>query len=67
MSARLLNEVVAPVTQAVCTPAQPSAMVDEETCASCDFNQPGATCQRTLEWMHRAEFTPASKHGASTY
>lgn len=30
---------------------QPSAMVDETTCASCDFNQPGAQCQRAMSWM----------------
>lgn len=41
---------------------QPSAMTDEETCAACSFNTPGANCQRTLEWMHRVESSPASRH-----
>lgn len=36
---------------------QPSAMVDEATCASCDFNRPGATCQRPMEWMWRGDFS----------
>lgn len=30
---------------------QPSAMVDESVCASCDFNQPDAQCQRNMSWM----------------
>ena len=34
---------------------QPSAMVDETTCAACDFNRPGATCQRSMAWMWRGE------------
>ena len=37
-------------------------MVDEETCAACSFNQPGANCQRTLDWMHRVETSPGTKH-----
>ena len=36
---------------------QPSAIVDEATCASCDFNRPGATCQRPMEWMWRGDFS----------
>ncbi|CAK8688654.1 unnamed protein product [Clavelina lepadiformis] len=40
---------------------QPSAMVDEATCAACDFNKPGATCQRSMSWMWRGEFLPASR------
>jgi hypothetical protein len=39
---------------------QPSAMVDETTCAACDFNRPGATCQRSMAWMWRGEY---SKYG----
>lgn len=34
---------------------QPSAIVDEATCAACDFNRPGAACQRNMEWMWKAE------------
>ncbi|XP_066459860.1 DNA polymerase epsilon catalytic subunit A [Eleutherodactylus coqui] len=40
---------------------QPSAMVDEVTCAACDFNKPGATCQRKMTWQWRGEFMPASR------
>ena len=36
---------------------QPSAMVDEATCASCDFNRPGSNCQRPMEWMWRGDFS----------
>ncbi|XP_048467692.1 DNA polymerase epsilon catalytic subunit A [Rhincodon typus] len=35
---------------------QPSAIVDEATCAACDFNKPGAYCQRKMTWMWRGEF-----------
>ncbi len=35
---------------------QPSAIVDEATCASCDFNKPGAMCQRPMEWVWRADY-----------
>ncbi|XP_046997014.1 DNA polymerase epsilon catalytic subunit 1 [Schistocerca americana] len=40
---------------------QPSAMVDEVTCAACDFNRPGALCQRKMAWMWRGEYMPASR------
>lgn len=40
---------------------QPSAIVNEETCAACDFNRPGATCQRKMTWMWRGEYMPASR------
>ena len=36
---------------------QPSAIVDEATCAACDFNRPGATCQRNMGWMWRGDFS----------
>ena len=42
---------------------QPSAMVDEADCAACDFNKPGATCQRSMPWMWRGEIMPASRYG----
>ncbi|KAG8329998.1 hypothetical protein J6590_073656 [Homalodisca vitripennis] len=41
---------------------QPSAMVDETTCAACDFNRPGAACQRHMAWMWRGEFMPATRN-----
>uniref|UniRef100_A0A3P8WLR8 DNA polymerase epsilon catalytic subunit n=1 Tax=Cynoglossus semilaevis TaxID=244447 RepID=A0A3P8WLR8_CYNSE len=40
---------------------QPSAMVDEVTCAACDFNKPGALCQRKMAWQWRGEIMPASR------
>ena len=40
---------------------QPSAMVDEADCAACDFNKPGAQCQRKMPWMWRGEVMPASR------
>ena len=35
---------------------QPSAMVDETACAACDFNKPGAKCQRRMPLMWRSEY-----------
>ncbi|PRD31688.1 UNVERIFIED_CONTAM: Pole [Trichonephila clavipes] len=40
---------------------QPSAMVDEATCAACDFNKPGAQCRRVMPWTWRGEIMPASR------
>ena len=31
-------------------------MVDEATCAACDFNKPGSKCQRKMEWQWRGDF-----------
>lgn len=30
---------------------QPSAIVVDEDCAACDFNKPGKTCLRQMEWV----------------
>lgn len=40
---------------------QPSAMVNASICAVCDYNRPGATCQRHMEWMWRGEYLPATR------
>ena len=40
---------------------QPPAIVDEATCAACDFNKPGAQCQRKLTWTWRGQYMPASR------
>ncbi|CAN6606997.1 DNA polymerase epsilon catalytic subunit A [Trichomonascus vanleenenianus] len=40
---------------------QPDSMITEETCASCDFNRPGKTCDRRLPWSWRGEYLPAKK------
>ena len=35
---------------------QPSAIVDEATCAACDFNKPESQCQRKMNWSWRGDF-----------
>ena len=40
---------------------QPDSMVDESVCAVCDYNRPGKTCDRRLEWAWRGEFFPAHR------
>lgn len=35
--------------------------VDESACAVCDFNKPGATCQRKMSWIWRGDVMPASR------
>ncbi len=39
---------------------QPSAVVTDEDCAACDFNRPGKTCLRKMEWVWRGETYAAS-------
>ncbi|WIA29248.1 hypothetical protein OEZ86_011756 [Tetradesmus obliquus] len=34
---------------------QPAAIVNDEDCAACDFNKPGKTCLRQMEWVWRGE------------
>lgn len=36
---------------------KPPAIIDEATCAACDFNKPGAKCQRKMTWAWRAEYS----------
>ncbi|KAI9141033.1 DNA polymerase-like protein epsilon [Paraphysoderma sedebokerense] len=40
---------------------QPDAMITEEDCAACDFNKPNADCKRSMKWLWRGEFAPASR------
>lgn len=40
---------------------QPSAVVNEATCAACSFNRPSSRCQRDMEWMWRGDYMPASR------
>ncbi|XP_045502598.1 DNA polymerase epsilon catalytic subunit 1 [Colias croceus] len=40
---------------------QPSAMVCASVCAVCDYNKPGADCQRHMDWMWRGEYLPATR------
>lgn len=39
---------------------QPSAIVTDEQCAACDFNNPGKTCLRPMEWVWRGEHYSAT-------
>ena len=41
---------------------QPHAVVDEATCASCDFNKPSSTCQRDMTWAWRGDFSESHSH-----
>ena len=36
-------------------------MVDDATCASCDFNREGSDCQRPMQLSWRGEYSPANK------
>jgi DNA polymerase epsilon subunit 1 len=40
---------------------QPPALVNEETCAACDFNRPNSNCQRRMQWSWRGEYFPADR------
>lgn len=40
---------------------QPSAIVDDATCAACDYNQAKNNCKRKMEWIWRGDFSPATK------
>ena len=41
---------------------QPSAMVDDSFCASCDYNVPEKNCQRKMSWAWRGEFFTAKRN-----
>ncbi|KAJ7947960.1 DNA polymerase epsilon catalytic subunit [Quillaja saponaria] len=40
---------------------QPPSIVTDEVCTACDFNRPGKTCLRKLEWVWRGETFTAKK------
>ncbi|KMT05520.1 hypothetical protein BVRB_7g176430 [Beta vulgaris subsp. vulgaris] len=40
---------------------QPPSIVTDEECTACDFNRPGKTCLRKLEWVWRGETYTAKK------
>ena len=40
---------------------QPDSMIQESDCAACDFNRPGKTCDRRMEWAWRGEYLPAKR------
>ncbi|KAM3161469.1 DNA polymerase epsilon catalytic subunit [Lachancea thermotolerans] len=38
---------------------QPDSVKSDRDCASCDFNRPGKSCDRKLQWSWRGEFFPS--------
>jgi DNA polymerase epsilon subunit 1 len=40
---------------------QPTAIVDDATCAACDFNSTRNGCKRRMEWVWRGDYSPAGK------
>ncbi|KAH7103004.1 DUF1744-domain-containing protein [Auriculariales sp. MPI-PUGE-AT-0066] len=40
---------------------QPDSAIEEATCAVCDYNRPGKTCDRRLTWAWRGEYFPAHR------
>ncbi|XP_055338827.1 DNA polymerase epsilon catalytic subunit A-like [Paramacrobiotus metropolitanus] len=40
---------------------QPSALVIDDTCAGCQFNQPKNDCRRKMKWTWRGEHMPATR------
>lgn len=40
---------------------QPDSVVDEGTCASCDYNRPGMQCDKRMAWAWRGEYFPAKR------
>lgn len=40
---------------------QPSAMVDDSTCAACDYNQSKNNCKRKMNWVWRGDYNPATR------
>jgi len=40
---------------------QPPSIVTDEICTACDFNRPGKTCLRKLEWVWRGATFAAKK------
>ena len=40
---------------------QPEAVVTEADCATCDYNRPGMTCDKRMDWAWRGEYFPAKR------
>jgi DNA polymerase epsilon subunit 1 len=40
---------------------QPPAVVNDEICASCDFNKPENQCKRKMNWTWRGDYLPTTR------
>ncbi|KAN0014469.1 hypothetical protein ACTFIU_000787 [Dictyostelium citrinum] len=40
---------------------QPTAVVNDEICATCIYNKPESQCQRTLDWQWRGDYSPSNQ------
>eukprot|EP00559_Dactyliosolen_fragilissimus_P002000 CAMPEP_0184866268 /NCGR_PEP_ID=MMETSP0580-20130426/21602_1 /TAXON_ID=1118495 /ORGANISM="Dactyliosolen fragilissimus" /LENGTH=2479 /DNA_ID=CAMNT_0027365857 /DNA_START=100 /DNA_END=7536 /DNA_ORIENTATION=+ len=40
---------------------QPNAIVDDATCAACDFNHSKYDCKRKMDWVWRGDYNPSTK------
>lgn len=40
---------------------QPTAIVDDETCAACLYNRPENRCQRRMKWVWRGDYIPTNR------
>ncbi|KAF9208588.1 DNA polymerase epsilon catalytic subunit [Haplosporangium sp. Z 27] len=41
---------------------EPDSIIEESTCAACDFNKVGKECDRRMTWSWRGEYFPAKKN-----
>ena len=44
---------------------QPSTIINDATCASCDFNHARNGCKRRMQWTWRDDYNPATKGGGN--
>jgi DNA polymerase epsilon subunit 1 len=40
---------------------QPNSIVNDATCAACDYNQSKNSCKRRMDWVWRGDYNPATK------
>ena len=40
---------------------QPNSIVNDATCAACDYNQSKNNCKRRMDWVWRGDYNPATK------
>jgi DNA polymerase epsilon subunit 1 len=41
---------------------QPNSIVNDATCAACDYNQSKNGCKRRMDWVWRGDYNPATKN-----